>query len=144
MYDPPLGRMRRDSRCRDAGDAVAPGRFRPATKRCERRYAARSCLAVRPGCEGKRPFSLGTVETPALGAQRQQLGSGRPEPPFSARAFSISRPSPEGTVRARKMPTRAVSRRVQVGTATASAANSPGSLLGSVRASAAQALMPSR
>jgi hypothetical protein len=134
MYEPPRGRIRRDSRWREASEAVALGRFRPAKNLWERTYAARSCLAVRPGWERNRPFSFGTVATRPLVRSGRSLANPAGPSSFSARAFSISRPSPEGTVRARKMPMRAVSRSVQVGTATASAANSPGSFDGSLRA----------
>ena len=125
-------------------NAVAPGSVTPRIHRCVRVSAAFSCLRLRPGWEGKTPLEAGTVDW--LPSVRSGSSLSKPFGPSSrsARAFSISRPSPEGTVRARNTPTRAVSRRVQVGGVAPRAANSPGSSVGSERTLADQAFTPSR
>ena len=76
------------------------------------------------------PLDAGTVGIAPLVRSGSSLSKPFGPSSRSARAFSISRPSLEGTVRARKTPTRAVSRSVQVGGVAPRAANSPGSSAG--------------
>ena len=97
-----------------------------------------------PGCDGKSPSLRGTLEIlPGVRSGRRRLNALGPMA-RRTRAFSISTPSPEGTVRARNTPMRALSSIVQSTGATPSAANSPGSIDGLLRTLAIQALMPSR
>ena len=127
-----------------AAAAAGSGSETPFSAPCERLNAAFSCLSERPGWDGKVPLEAGTVGTAPLVRNGSSLSKPFGPSSRSARALSISRPSLEGTVRARKTPTRAVSRRVQVGGVAPRAANSPGSRLGSDRAFDDHALMPSR
>ena len=136
MNEPPWG----SSRARSApGRAARPGS--PAvvsvTERevgagAGRRASSRSRgarrAAVRPGWAGNAPSERGTVVSrPFVRTGCRRSKPLRPTSP-SACALASSLPSPEGTVRARKIPTRAVSRSVQWSTGRApSATNSPGS-----------------
>ena len=123
--------------------AFVSGSGSDRAKARERVNAARSCLRVLPGCDGKSPDERGIVTTcPFARSGSRRLKSLAPSP-RSARTLSSSSPSSLGTVRARYTPIAAESSGVQLAGVSPTAGNSPGSLLGSLRVSAIHALMPS-
>ena len=142
MNEPPWGQDRGRSRrpgapadfvCTGIWVAVSVGRGEVGAGRGSAACAG-SRSARRAGCgragRGSAPSERGTVEPRPCGATGQQ-GVEVLRGPIAARssALASSRPSPEGTVRARKTPTRArVAQRPGSIGRSARATNSPGML----------------